>query len=139
MAVIAAGYPDEMKVFIQSNPGLQSRFNRYFAFDHYTPAEMMAIFNLYAKKADFIVNEDAAEKLSFIFEGLYERRNPAFGNARVVRNLFEQIIASQANRLVSITPITRDLLMRIEEPDVPEVQASIKNLMVFDEEEKSKE
>ncbi|MBK6338963.1 MAG: AAA family ATPase [Bacteroidetes bacterium] len=73
------------------------------------------------------------------FEGLYERRNPAFGNARVVRNLFEQIIASQANRLVSITPITRDLLMRIEEPDVPEVQASIKNLMVFDEEEKSKE
>ncbi|MBP7256962.1 MAG: AAA family ATPase [Chitinophagales bacterium] len=139
LAVIAAGYPDEMKVFIQSNPGLQSRFNRYFAFDHYTPAEMMAIFNLYAKKADFIVNEDAAEKLSFIFEGLYERRNPAFGNARVVRNLFEQIIASQANRLVSITPITRDLLMRIEEPDVPEVQASIKNLMVFDEEEKSKE
>lgn len=139
LAVIAAGYPDEMKVFIQSNPGLQSRFNRYFAFDHYTPAEMMAIFNLYAKKADFIVNEDAAEKLSFIFEGLYERRNPAFGNARVVRNLFEQIIAYQANRLVSITPITRELLMSIEEPDVPEVQASIKNLMVFDEEEKSKE
>jgi hypothetical protein len=57
----------------------------------------------------------------------------------VVRNLFEQIIASQANRLVSITPITRALLMNIEEPDVPEVQASIKNLMVFDEEEKPKE
>ncbi|MBK7138066.1 MAG: hypothetical protein IPH74_03175 [Bacteroidetes bacterium] len=85
-----------------------------------------------------MLNEDAAKKLSFILKG-YERRNPAFGNARVVRNLFEQIIASQANRLVSITPITRDLLMRIEEPDVPEVQASIKNLMVFDEEEKSKE
>lgn len=138
LAVIAAGYPDEMKIFIQSNPGLQSRFNRYFAFDHYNPTEMLEIFNLYAKKADFIVSEDAADKLSFIFEGLYERRNPSFGNARVVRNLFEQIIASQANRLVAITPITKDLLMRIEEPDVPEVKTSIKNLMVFDEEEKPK-
>lgn len=138
LAVIAAGYPDEMKIFIQSNPGLQSRFNRYFAFEHYTSQEMLAIFNLYAKKADFIVTEDAADKLSFIFDGLYERRNPSFGNARVVRNLFEQIIANQANRLISVSKITREVLMNIEEPDVPEVQASIKELMVFDEEEKPK-
>lgn len=139
LVVIAAGYPDEMKIFIQSNPGLQSRFNRYFNFDHYTAAEMMEIFKLYAKKADFVITQDAEEKLSFIFDGLYENRNPSFGNARVVRNLFEQIIANQANRLVAITPITKELLISLEEPDIPEVKASIKNLLVFDEHVKKQE
>lgn len=133
LVVIAAGYPDEMKTFIQSNPGLQSRFNRYFNFEHYTSAEMMDIFKLYARKADFVITADAEEKLSFIFDGLYENRNPSFGNARVVRNLFEQVIANQANRLVAITPITKDLLISLEEPDIPEIKESIKKLMVFDE------
>jgi AAA+ superfamily predicted ATPase len=131
LAVIAAGYPDEMKTFIQSNPGLQSRFNRYFRFEHYTPQEMMDIFKGIAKKADFALTADAEEKLQFIFDGLYEKRNSTFGNARVVRNIFEQVIAIQANRIVAIPEITKEILMALEEADIPEVKETIQKVFVF--------
>ncbi|WP_233882071.1 AAA family ATPase, partial [Tenacibaculum piscium] len=104
LVVIVAGYPDEMKSFINSNPGLQSRFNRYFTFDHYKPTELVAIFELFCKKNDFVLAADAKEKLLFIFEKLYEKKDKNFGNARVARNLFEKIIEYQANRIIAIAP-----------------------------------
>lgn len=131
LVVIAAGYPDEMKEFIQSNPGLQSRFNRYFNFEHYTAAEMLEIFNLNAKKADYVVTEAASKKLSLIFEGLYAKRNKTFGNARVVRNIFEQCIANQANRIIQLNEITKELLMTLEDADIPNVEETIKQVFVF--------
>lgn len=131
LAVIAAGYPDEMKTFIQSNPGLQSRFNRYFKFEHYTPQEMMDIFKGIAKKADFILTPDAEKKLQLIFDGLYEKRNSTFGNARVVRNIFEQVIAIQANRMVLVKDITKEILMSLEVSDIPEAKETIAKVFVF--------
>ncbi|OAD90707.1 hypothetical protein A7A78_05115 [Aequorivita soesokkakensis] len=133
--VVVAGYPDEMQIFIQSNPGLQSRFNRYFEFDHFTAEELMQIFKLNVKKADFILTEEAEDKLNEILIKLHEKRDRSFGNARTIRNLFEKIIERQANRIVSITPITKDLLMNLTEEDIPEINATVKSILLFQEEE----
>jgi len=141
LVVITAGYPDEMEEFIESNPGLQSRFNRYFTFDHYMPSELVAIFELFCHKSDFLVTADAKEKLTFIFEKLYEKRHKSFGNARTARNLFEKIIELQANRIVEIPKITIDLLKTITEEDVPPVNQTVEDLLRFqkDDEEETEE
>ena len=135
LVVIVAGYPDEMKNFITSNPGLQSRFNRYFTFDHYKPSELIGIFELFCKKNDFVLTEDAKEKLHFIFDKFYEKKDKNFGNARVARNLFEKIIEYQANRIVSIAPITVNILKTITEEDIPPVNKTVEEYLQFQEEE----
>jgi AAA+ superfamily predicted ATPase len=134
LVVVVAGYPDEMEIFIQSNPGLQSRFNRYFNFDHYNVDALLKIFKLYATKADFLLTEDAEGKIAEIIERVHEKRHRGFGNARTMRNLFERIIEQQANRVVSITPITKEILETLTEEDVPEVLKAVKDIIVFEEE-----
>lgn len=133
LAVIVAGYSEEMKTFIESNPGLKSRFNRYFKFNHYDGKEMLDIFKLYAVKADFKLNEEAEEKLSFILDGMFEKKDERFGNARVVRNLFEECVANQANRIVKINELTKDVLVTLTEPDIPPVKESIEKYLEFGE------
>ncbi len=133
MVVIVAGYPDEMETFVKSNPGLQSRFTRYFHFQHYTPDELVAIFKQFAAKDQFKLTEDAEEKLLFIFEEVFQKRHRTFGNARVARNLFERCVERQANRIVSIAPITEELLITLTEEDVPPVKETVKDILVFDE------
>lgn len=133
LVVIVAGYPDEMKDFIQSNPGLQSRFNRYYTFNHFQGIELLGVFKLFATKADFILSEDAEEKLLDIFDGLYEKRHKGFGNARVVRNLFEKIIERQANRIIEIPNLTKKILMEICEEDVPAIKKTIEEIILFKE------
>ncbi|GAA3510489.1 hypothetical protein GCM10022393_24970 [Aquimarina addita] len=135
LVIVVAGYPDEMEVFIQSNPGLQSRFNRYFEFDHFAANELLDICKLIAKKGDFMLTPDAEEKLLEILERVYEKRHRGFGNARTVRNLFEKIIERQANRIVEMTPITEKLLITLTEEDIPEILKTVKEILVFDEEE----
>ncbi|GAA5030313.1 hypothetical protein GCM10011506_19390 [Marivirga lumbricoides] len=133
LVVVAAGYPDEMEDFIQSNPGLQSRFNRYFKFDHFSPEALLNIFKMYVSKADFKLTEDAEEKVTEIIDRVYEKRHKSFGNARTMRNLFENIIEKQANRIVEITPVTNELLMTITEEDVPEVLKAVNSINLFNE------
>ncbi|MHA7058703.1 AAA family ATPase [Aquimarina sp. M1] len=135
LVVIVAGYPDEMEAFIESNPGLQSRFNRYFTFDHYKPKELIGIFELFCLKNDFILANEAKEKLEFIFDKLYEKRHKSFGNARVARNLFEKIIEYQANRIVTITPLTEELLKTIIEDDIPPINQTVDDYLRFQKDE----
>jgi stage V sporulation protein K len=71
--------------------------------------ELMDIFKMYATKADFVLSEDASDKMLEIFERLYEKRNKSFGNARVARNLFEKIIERQASRIVQIPKLTKEI------------------------------
>jgi len=139
LVVIAAGYTDEMKAFVQSNPGLESRFNRFYFFNHYTGEELLAIFKRFASKADFELSVDAEDKLSLILDEFYENRYKGFGNARVVRNLFEEIVQRQANRIVSIVPITAEILRRIEEPDVPEFKSTARKYLQFRPEDNASE
>lgn len=124
LVVVVAGYTEPMKLFVESNPGLRSRFNRFFKFDHFLPVQLLQIFEMFCKKGDFVVSESAKEKLNDTFEMLYEKRDSGFGNARVVRNIFERCIQYQANRIVVISEITKEILQTIEEADVPEPSAT---------------
>lgn len=118
LVVIVAGYVDLMNDFVHSNPGLQSRFNRYMYFPDYTIDEMMAIFDMRMNKAGYTLDEDAREPLRQLI--LDESENAiGFGNARGVRNLFEQAISRQANRLAKMQDVTREQLMQITRSDIP--------------------
>jgi AAA+ superfamily predicted ATPase len=119
LVVIVAGYTDEMVTFIESNPGLESRFNRYFYFKDYAPEELLAIFEKMCGKSHFKLTPAAKEKLHQLFEGLYTKRDRNFGNGRLVRNLFEKTIERQANRLAVLSNFTDELLMTLQPDDIP--------------------
>jgi SpoVK/Ycf46/Vps4 family AAA+-type ATPase len=119
LVVIVAGYTDEMETFIESNPGLKSRFNRYFYFNDYTPEELLAIFERMAGKSHFKLTPEAREKLLKIFNQLYDNRDKNFGNARMVRNLFEKSIEKQANRLAVLSSLTDEVLTTLVPEDIP--------------------
>ena len=120
LVVIVAGYTEPMKFFVESNPGLRSRFNRFFKFEHFLPTQLLSIFESFATKADFSLTDDAKDKLLATFDLLYEKRDEGFGNARVVRNLFERVVQLQANRLVNVAELDEKTLQTIEETDIPE-------------------
>ena len=120
LAVVVAGYTEPMKFFIESNPGLRSRFNRFFEFQHFTSDELLKIFELIAKKSDFTLSDDAREKLTDTFDLLNDSKDESFGNARVVRNLFEKCIQNQANRIIKIKKLTKKTLKTLTEEDIPE-------------------
>ncbi|MEX0269796.1 AAA family ATPase [Leptolyngbyaceae cyanobacterium UHCC 1019] len=119
LVVIAAGYTDEMARFVESNPGLKSRFNRYFYFNDYTPDELVAIFKKMCKDSHFSPTEEANQKLKTLLTELYENRDRTFGNGRLVRNLFEKTIEQQANRLAVINTLTDEILTTILPEDIP--------------------
>lgn len=126
LIVIVAGYTDLMEEFINSNPGLNSRFNRYLYFENYTPDEMLAIFELQCKKNCYVLagkdesaSGDAADARAALRGLLTDMsRDDDFGNARGVRNLFEKILIAQANRLAAQESVTRDELMTITAEDI---------------------
>ncbi len=97
--VIVAGYPDLMEAFINSNPGLQSRFNKYIMFPDYDASEMYEILQMMCKKYEYELDEDAVSDIQQIIDRLLENKNERFANARTMRNLFETAITKQASRL----------------------------------------
>ena len=119
LIVILAGYTDHMKEFIASNPGLQSRFNRYIAFPDYTAEELLQIFELNMTRYDYRFVEGAKEHLQRYFEEVVARKDANFGNGRLVRNVFEKTIGRQANRLAREVYLTTDKLTRIRIEDLP--------------------
>ncbi len=118
--VILAGYSDEMKDFINSNSGLQSRFNRYINFPDYDAEELMAIFKTNIQKYDYCLNADAEVKLQCLFNAEIEKKDANFGNGRYVRNIIEKAMENQAHRLVSMQNITSDMLQTIVAEDIPD-------------------
>lgn len=118
LIVVLAGYGSEMKTFIESNPGLRSRFNRYINFPDYTPNELLEIFQSYLVKQQYVLSESAlTQTANFLTKEVGKGKND-FGNARFVRNLFEKAITQQANRLANIESCDKDMLKRIEEEDI---------------------
>lgn len=100
LVVILAGYPDEMKVFLDSNPGIRSRFNRYIHFPDYSLDELMQIFEQQCSKNDYTFTDEARQNLKLLFQSNLKKKDRNFGNGRFVRNVFEKTIHCQANRLV---------------------------------------
>ena len=124
LVVILAGYTDDMKRFIDSNPGLQSRFNRYIEFPDYSADELHQIFLSSANKYEYKLTDEADAILKKALEDVVASKDKNFGNGRFVRNLFEKVVENQANRLSSISQVSSDILVTIEAEDI---QKSLKN------------
>ncbi len=118
LVVIVAGYKNEMQRFIDSNPGLQSRFNRYIDFPDYSGAELTEIFMRRVKKNQYTVTPEALAYLKKRMELAVERKDRNFGNARYARNIFEQTIQQQANRLEGKTNLTEKQLTELTLEDI---------------------
>jgi stage V sporulation protein K len=133
LAVVVAGYTEPMKEFVESNPGLRSRFNRFFHFNHFSPEQLFLIFENFCKSSDFIIDADAKEKLTDTFELLYSKKYENFGNARVVRNLFEKCVQSQANRIVNLPLLNQEILKTFTDVDIPEPKETQKQVSFFED------
>ena len=118
LVVIVAGYPEEMKRFIDSNPGLESRFTRYIHFPDYTAEELAAIFRMQARKNDYTLSADVEQWIDPAMAEWTKDRDRKFGNGRYVRNLFEKSVERQAMRVSEIENPTREELMTLTMEDV---------------------
>lgn len=118
LVVILAGYKDEIKGFINSNPGLESRFNRYINFEDYTADELVQIFLSNLRQAQYKITQDAFSSVQEMISQAVATKTPHFGNGRYVRNLFEKIIQKQSDRLAQMPHPTKEQLCIITEEDV---------------------
>ena len=118
LVVIVAGYDKLMQNFIDSNPGLRSRFKNYIQFTDYTGEELYNIFLGMCDSCQYVVTSSAKEALLAYFNDLYAKRNKHFGNGRVVRNIFENIITRQSKRVAKLVNPTDEDLSTIDISDV---------------------
>ena len=118
LIVIVAGYPNLMEEFIQSNPGLKSRFNKFIYFEDYNPDELEQIFIKLCDDSGYIPTKSCLSKLSQILIQRYENRDDTFANGREVRNIFEKAVVNQANRLMLHDSIADNELMELTEGDL---------------------
>jgi len=118
LVVIVAGYDEPMQKFLSSNPGLESRFNKYIYFPDYTGEQLMAIFKAQCGKNSYTLTEEAAAAAEAMFTRLYENRDDNFGNGRDVRNCFEDMIIRQANRVAQLENPGKEELMRVLPEDL---------------------
>lgn len=118
LIVILAGYTAEMKDFINSNPGLQSRFTRFIEFPDYSEEELHEIFLSLVSKNDYLLAPGADEAAVGIIASAVAGKDRNFGNGRFVRNMFEQVVRNQADRLASEPELAKDALQQIVASDV---------------------
>ena len=110
LIVIVAGYPELMDRFLNSNPGLESRFNKFIYFEDYTDEELCDIFRLMCEESNMTLDEPGEEYLRQYMKRMYDNRSKNFANGRAVRNLFEEVVTAQANRLAGEDEITDEEL-----------------------------
>ena len=120
LIVIAAGYSGLMEKFIHSNPGLESRFNKYFYFEDYDGAQLFTILQSMCVKNGYVLTPEGEALARRELMALYEDRDENFGNARDVRNLFEQAVARQSDRVARLEAPTREQLMELRPEDLAE-------------------
>lgn len=120
--VIVAGYASLMPRFIDSNPGLKSRFNKYLDFADYDGDQLYEIFMGRVKRNDYQLDETADSKIRELLQELYEDRDDNFGNGRDVRNIFEKIVANQANRVAKIEEPTDEDILTITVEDLASLE-----------------
>ncbi|MEA5150994.1 MAG: AAA family ATPase [Oscillospiraceae bacterium] len=118
LIVIVAGYNGPMEKFLDSNPGLDSRFNKYFYFPDYSGEQLMAIFRSQCKKNSYKLSAEAEKAATAMFTELYEHRGDNFGNGRDVRNCFEKMIVRQSNRVAAMDAPDKESLMAVLPEDL---------------------
>ena len=118
LIVIVAGYPKEMKKFIDANPGLDSRFTRYIHFPDYTTRELAEMFRMFAKKNHYVLSPEFDRNLVAAMAYKTRNRDKNFGNGRFVRNLFEKAVEHQAGRLTRMKERSPEMLKTLELTDI---------------------
>lgn len=117
LVVILAGYNDEIKQFIGSNPGLESRFNRYIHFDDYTESELLEIFVFNLSNSQYQITKEAYNKVYQLICDKVATKDNHFGNARFIRNIFEKFIQKHADRIARTNSTEKSelSLLRLED------------------------
>jgi replication-associated recombination protein RarA len=121
--VITAGYPNEMNRFINSNPGLLSRFTNIFNFDDYTPRQLLEIAYQIAKQSGYKLDEGALQMLLEIFNVIYANRDHNFGNARTAKNILYKAISNQEARIAQLLNPSNDELVLLTYQDFENIQS----------------
>jgi len=119
LVVIVAGYHQPMDEFLDSNPGLRSRFAKYIPFPDYSPAELLSILERMARGGGYSLTPDAIETARSLLRARYADRGPHFSNARLVRNIFERAMVRQSDRLATVAEPTKEMLTTLEADDLP--------------------
>lgn len=119
LIVIVAGYTEEMQTFIDSNPGLKSRFTRYIQFDDYEPADLLRVFRRLCDRHELRFRAEAWHKSRQTIKNRWESRGDHYGNAREMRTFFEEVMQAHANRLSQIDNPSRDQLRTLTPEDIP--------------------
>ena len=125
LIVIAAGYPREMQSFLDANPGLRSRFNKYLTFEDYSVEELIAIFKLISKERDYDLLPETEASLRILFSSVLESNDRRLGNGRLVRNCFDHATKHQSDRLASHGNIDALSLRQLLPTDLPIVTSLI--------------
>lgn len=120
--VIVAGYTELMRNFIESNPGLKSRFNKYFEFPDYTADELQQIFMMQCSKYQYRLTEEAEAAVRERIVRLEAEKGENFANARDVRNLFEKIITNQAARVAELGDVDEETLATVTIEDLEDLE-----------------
>jgi AAA+ superfamily predicted ATPase len=120
IVVIAAGYPKPMERFIRTNPGLESRFTRYINFEDYAISDLCRIFEKFCDGAEYTLTPACRGYVCVLCTLAYNQRDERFGNARFVRNIFENAISRQSERIAQFPPeqITKDALLTLDARDI---------------------
>lgn len=118
LVVIVAGYDELMHKFIDSNPGLRSRFNKFFHFPDYAGDDLLKIFESFCVGNGYCISDEVSAKLLEQFHTMYENRQEHFGNARTVRNIFETAICCQADRIADLPEMSEEDLVVLTESDI---------------------
>ncbi|WP_242826911.1 AAA family ATPase [Butyrivibrio sp. MC2013] len=118
LVVIVAGYTGPMEKFINSNPGLKSRFNKYIEFPDYSTDELMSIFDMNCSKYDYTIDDDARNHVREMIMARMLANPDNFANAREVRNIFEEIITNQASRIASMENPAPEDMMKLTSDDL---------------------
>lgn len=124
LIVICAGYTEPMEEFMDSNPGLRSRFSKVIVFEDYSASEEIQILKSMCQKQDYILSDDALKRAESFFEYRCQHKDKTFANARDVRNYLEKAITNQATRIVNVSNPSEILLKTIEGEDLANIELS---------------
>jgi len=125
LIVIAAGYPQPMQKFLHSNPGLESRFTRFINFGDYTVSDLCRIFDSFCRSSEYTLTPNACAQAYLLFTAAYSQRDERFGNARFVRNIYEQVVGLHSERLANTAGgIDKTALVTLDGQDVPRFSES---------------
>ena len=120
LVVIVLGYDEPMEKFLSSNPGLESRFNKYICFVDYTGEDLYKIFEGLCQKSHYELSEDAVTAAKEYFCRLYDNRDENFGNGRDVRNRFEDMVVRHSDRVAAMEAPTKEDLITVIREDIAE-------------------